>query len=120
MRAMPVIVRGVGAAVVVVGAIGVASTLQLWDQRVYDQPPARRLTRRLASRLLWLAGLLGYLTVQDFTFIHLKYVGPGRVLIYVDTFILAVAFYWWTPTSCCWAGWPGVGSSPQPSRRPCA
>jgi membrane protein len=87
----------VGAAVVVVGAIGVASTLQLWYQRVYDQPPARKLTRQLASRLLWLAGLLGYLTVQDFTFIHLKHLGAARVPIYADTFILALAFYWWTP-----------------------
>jgi len=87
----------VGAAIVVFGAIGVASTMQLWYQRVYDQPPARRLTRQLASRLLWLAGLLGYLTVQDFSFINLKHVGPGRVLIYAATFILALAFYWWTP-----------------------
>jgi len=87
----------VGAAVVIVGAIGVASTLQLWYQRVYDQPPARKLTRQLADRLLWLAGLLGYLTVQDFTFIHLKHAGPGRAPIYVSTFILALAFYWWTP-----------------------
>ena len=87
----------VGAAIVIVGALGVASTLQLWYQRVYDQPPARKLTRQLADRLLWLAGLLGYLTVQDYTFIHLKHIGPGRLPIYAATFILALAFYWWTP-----------------------
>src|SRR5215469_1467828 len=51
-----------GAAVVVLGAIGIASTLQVWYQRVYDQPPARNVTRQLANRLLWLGGLLGYLT----------------------------------------------------------
>jgi len=87
----------IGAAVVVFGAIGVASTLQLWYQRVYDQPPARRLTRQLASRLLWLAGLLGYLTIQDYTFIHLKHAGGARLPIYAATFVLAVPFYWWTP-----------------------
>ena len=87
----------VGCAIVVVGAVGVASTLQLWYQRVYDQPPARNLTRQLMDRFLWLVGLVGYLTVQDFTFIHLKQLGGARVPIYVDTFILAVAFYWWTP-----------------------
>jgi membrane protein len=87
----------VGAAIVVVGAIGVASTLQLWYQRVYNQPPARKLTRQLASRLLWLAGLLGYLTAQDFSFIHLKHAGGARVPVYLATFILAVPFYWWTP-----------------------
>ena len=86
----------VGAAVVVLGAVGLASTLQVWYQRVYDQPPARKLTRQLANRFLWLAGLLGYLTIQDFSFIHLKQVGGARVPVYLATFILAVAFYWWT------------------------
>ena len=87
----------IGAAVVLLGAIGIASTLQAWYQRVYDQPPARRLTRQLASRLLWLAGLLGYLTIQDYTFIHLKHAGGARLPIYAATFVLAVPFYWWTP-----------------------
>jgi membrane protein len=77
--------------------MGIASTLQVWYQRVYDQPPAQTLYRQLANRLLWLAGLLGYLTVQDFSFIHLKQAGGARVPIYAATFILAVAFYWWTP-----------------------
>jgi membrane protein len=31
----------VGAAVVLLGALGIASTLQVWYERVYDQPPAR-------------------------------------------------------------------------------
>ena len=44
-----------------------------------------------------MAGWLGYLTVQDFSFIHLKHAGGARVLIYLATFILALAFYWWTP-----------------------
>jgi membrane protein len=87
----------VGAAVVVVGAVGVASTLQLWYQRVYDQPPARKVTRQLVDRFVWLGGLVLYLTAQDFSFIHLKQLGGARVPIYAATFILAVAFYWWTP-----------------------
>lgn len=107
----------VGAVFVLLGAMGIASTLQVWYQRVYDQPPAQTLSRQLANRLLWLGGLTGYLTVQDFSFIQLKQAGGARVPVCVATFILAVAFYWWTPTSCCWAGLPGVGSSPQASRR---
>jgi len=87
----------VGAVFVLLGAMGIASTLQVWYQRVYHQPPAQTLYRQLANRLLWLGGLLGYLTVQDFSFIHLKHVGGARVPIYAATFILAVAFYWWTP-----------------------
>jgi membrane protein len=87
----------VGGAIVVVGAIGIASTLQIWYQRVYDQPPAHKLTRQLADRVLWLGGLVVYLTVQDFSFIHLRQFGAERIPIYVATFVLAVAFYWWTP-----------------------
>lgn len=109
----------VGAAVVLLGALGMASTLQVWYQRVHDQPPAQKLTRQLANRLLWLGGLVLYLTVQDFSWTHLKQAGGARVPIDIATFILALAFYWWTPTSCCWAGLPGVGSSPEPSRRQC-
>jgi membrane protein len=87
----------VGALFVLLGAMGIASTLQVWYQRVYDQPPAHTLFRQLANRFLWLGGLLLYLTVQDFSFTQLKQVGVARVPIYAATFILAVAFYWWTP-----------------------
>ena len=77
--------------------MGMASTLQVWYQRVYDQPPAWKVTRQLANRLLWLGGLVVYLTVQDFSWTHLKQVGGARVPIHIATFILALAFYWWTP-----------------------
>jgi hypothetical protein len=65
----------VGAALVLLGALGIASTLQVWYERAYDQPPAQNLARQLANRLLWLGGLMGYLTLQDFSFIQLKQVG---------------------------------------------
>jgi len=87
----------VGGALVLLGALGMASTLQVWYQRVYDQLPARKWTRQLANRLLWLGGLLGYLTAQDFAWTQLKQVGAPRVTTYIATFILAAAFYWWTP-----------------------
>jgi membrane protein len=87
----------VGGAIVLLGALGIASTLQVWYERAYNQPPAQNLARQLANRLLWLGGLMGYLTLQDFSFIQLKQVGGARVPIYIATFILAVPFYWWTP-----------------------
>jgi len=87
----------IGAAVVLLGALGIASTLQVWYERAYGQPPAQNVARQLANRLLWLGGLMGYLTLQDFSFINLRQVGGARVLIYIATFILAVPFYWWTP-----------------------
>ena len=86
----------VGGALVLLGALGIASTLQVWYERAYDQPPAQNLARQLANRLLWLGGLMGYLTLQDFSFIQLKQIGGARVPIYIATFILAIPFYWWT------------------------
>jgi membrane protein len=87
----------VGLALVLLGAIGIASTLQIWYQRVYDQPPAPNWARQLANRLLWLGGLLVYLTVQYFCWTQLKHVGGARVTTHIATLILALAFYWWTP-----------------------
>jgi membrane protein len=86
-----------GAALVLLGAIGIASTLQVWYQRVYDQAPAPNWARQLANRLLWLGGLLVYLTVQDFSWTQLKQFGGAWITGYIATFILALAFYWWTP-----------------------
>jgi len=87
----------VGAVLVLSGALGIASTLQVWYQRLYDQLPAPKWTRQLANRFLWLGGLLVYLTVQDFSWTQLKQAGFARVTTYIATFILALAFYWWTP-----------------------
>ena len=87
----------IGAVLVIFGAVGIASTLQLWYQRVYDQPPAPNWARQLANRLLWLGGLLVYLTVQYFSWTQLKHVGGARVTTHIATLILALAFYWWTP-----------------------
>ena len=42
----------IGGLIVLLGALGMASTLQVWYQRVYDQPPARNPTRQFANRLL--------------------------------------------------------------------
>ena len=41
--------------------------------------------------------MLGYLTAQDFAWTQLKQAGAARVTTYIATFILAAAFYWWTP-----------------------
>src|SRR5215831_12210981 len=87
----------IGLAMVLLGAFGIASTLQIWYQRVFDQPPAPNWTRQLTNRSLWLGGLLVYLTVQDFSWTQLKQFSAARVTTYIATFILALAFYWWTP-----------------------
>jgi membrane protein len=84
-----------GGVLILLGALGIASTLQGWYERVYDQPPARTWWRQLANRLLWLAGFIFYLASQELVGRELAGVA-GRIPIYVVTFVIAVAFYWWT------------------------
>ena len=47
-----------GSAFLVLSAIGIATNLQLWYQRVYDQPPSGDWMHQLVNRLVWMAGLL--------------------------------------------------------------
>jgi membrane protein len=84
-----------GGILILLGAIGIASTLQAWYERVYDQPPARRWWRQLANRSLWLAGFIFYLASQEFIAVQLSDVA-ARIPIYIVTFVIAVVFYWWT------------------------
>ena len=79
----------------VLSAIGIASTVQVWYQRVYDQPPSGDWIRLLVNRLVWVAGLLINL------WLHVqagRLVGPagGHVLIFAALFVLDVVFWWWT------------------------
>jgi membrane protein len=46
----------VGIVVLVFSAISIASTLQSWYQKVYDQPPSRDWMRQLVNRLIWWPG----------------------------------------------------------------
>jgi membrane protein len=85
----------VGAVWILLGAIGIASTLQAWYQKVYDQPPGGKKMRQLTAQLVWVTGLVFYLALQDFLNRDVTQVGV-RVLIYAVFFVVAVAFYWWT------------------------
>jgi membrane protein len=84
-----------GGALVILGAIGVASTLQAWYHKVYDYPPASRWTRQLAAQILWLVGLVAYLALQDLLYRAVAPLGT-RAVVYAGFFTVAAAFYWWT------------------------
>jgi membrane protein len=84
-----------GGALVLLGAIGVASTLQAWYQKVYAQPARTSWTRHLAAQLFWLVGLVVYLSLQDLLYRAVAPLGT-RAVIYVGFFVLATIFYWWT------------------------
>jgi membrane protein len=51
-------ITALGWVFLVLSAIGIASTLQVWYQRVYDQPPSGDWIRVLVNRLVWVAGVL--------------------------------------------------------------
>jgi membrane protein len=84
-----------GGALIVLGALGIAATLQAWYEKVYDQPPPRRWSRQLADRCFWLAGFIGYLALQALIGRELSDLG-ARTPIYAVTFVVAVGFFWWT------------------------
>jgi membrane protein len=83
-----------GAVVLVLGAVGMASTLQTWYQRIYDQPPPKGALRPLAVHAVWVAAFSIYIAVE---ILVLKQARPGgRALVYVVEFGFAVLFWWWS------------------------
>ncbi len=85
-----------GAAFLVLSAIGIATNLQAWYQKLYDQrPPSGDWLRPLVNRLVWVAGLLVslWLRVQVG-----QQVGPAghHLLILAALFVIDVLFRWWT------------------------
>ena len=85
-----------GIAFLTLSAIGIATNLQAWYQKVYDQPPPPGdWMRPLLSRLVWVAGLLASL------WLHVeagRQVGPAghHVLIFAALFVIDLLFWWWT------------------------
>jgi membrane protein len=79
--------------VLVLGAIGMASTLQAWYARIYEQPAPRGLVRHVAYQLTGVAAFTAYISFEVWLFDELRPVG-GRGLIFLLTFVLAVLFWW--------------------------
>jgi membrane protein len=84
-----------GLALVVLGAFGIASTLQAWYRRVYDQPAGSGWMRLYTARFMWLVGFVLYLAVQDLLNRHDARLA-ARVPLYLAYFVVAVGFYWWS------------------------
>jgi membrane protein len=85
----------IGGVLVVLGAIGVASTLQAWYHTVYAHPTRKRRVRQVLAQLIWLVGLVVYLFLQDLLY---RVVAPNgtRAAVYAGFFAIAAVFYWWT------------------------
>jgi membrane protein len=83
-----------GAIFLIIGAVGMASTLQAWYQRIYDQPPPRGTIKLFANHAVWVTGFGVYIALE---ILVLKQVRPaGHVLVFALEFVFAVLFWWWS------------------------
>ena len=85
----------IGAIVLVLFAVSIPGTLQLWYQRLFDVAPSPQARGQLLIRLIWMAGLVGYLWLQVLVG---SQVGPagGHVIIFVLGLVIATLFWWWS------------------------
>ena len=85
----------VSAIVLVLGAIGMASTLQKWYERIYEQPAPKGLLRHSAYQLAGVAAFTLYISLQVELFDQARPVG-GRPLVFLLTFVTTTLFWWWS------------------------
>jgi membrane protein len=85
----------VSAIILVLGAVGMASTLQTWYHRIYEQVPPRGLLRHVAYQLAGVLAFAAYISAEVWLFDKARAAG-GRGLIFLLTFVLAVLFWWWS------------------------
>jgi membrane protein len=85
----------VSAIVLVLGMIGMASTLQAWYARIYEQPVPKGLFRHFAYQLAGVAAFTVYLSVQVEILNHARAVG-GRGLVFLLTLVTTTLFWWWS------------------------
>jgi len=83
-----------GAIVLVLGAVGMAATLQAWYQKIYDQPPVKGVLRHLGYQALGVVAFSVYIGVQVVVFDAVHHAGRG--VIFLLTFAFAVLFWWFS------------------------
>jgi membrane protein len=85
----------VSAIVLVLGAIGMASTLQIWYHRIYEQTPPKGLLLHLAYQSAGVVAFTLYISFEVWLFDKVRPHG-GRWLVFLLTFVFAVLFWWWS------------------------
>jgi membrane protein len=83
----------VSAVILVLGGIGMASTLQTWYSRIYEQPQPKGLLRHAAYQFAGVAAFTLYISAEVWLFDEIRHFG-GKGLIFLLTFVLAVLFWW--------------------------
>jgi membrane protein len=85
----------VSAIVLVLGAIGMASTLQKWYERIYEQPARKGLLRHLAFQLAGVAAFTLYISAQV-ELLNIVRPSGGRAAVFLLTFVTTTLFWWWS------------------------
>jgi membrane protein len=85
----------VSAIVLVLGMVGMASTLQTWYHRIYEQTPPKGFLRHLAYQALGVVAFTLYISLEVWILDKARPAGGGG-LVFVLTFVFAVLFWWWS------------------------
>jgi membrane protein len=85
----------VSAIVLVLGMIGMASTLQTWYHRIYEKTPPKGVLQHLRYQLAGVVAFTLYISFEVWLFAKVRPAG-GRGLIFLLTFVFAVLFWWWS------------------------
>jgi membrane protein len=83
------------AIVLVLGGIGMASTLSAWYQRIYELPQSKGFLKHGAYHTAGVAAFTVYITFEVWLFDKVRPWG-GLAVIFLLTFVLAVLFWWWS------------------------
>ena len=83
------------AVVLVLGGIGMASTLSAWYHRIYERTAPKGLLKHLVYQTAGVAAFALYISGQVELFDVARPVG-GRALIFALTFVTATLFWWWS------------------------
>lgn len=81
--------------VLVLGGIGMASTLSTWYHRIYERTPPTGLVRHLVYQAAGVVAFIVYISAEVWLFDKARPVG-GRGLIFLITFVFAVLFWWFS------------------------
>jgi membrane protein len=82
------------AILLVAGALGCASTLQTWYQKIYDQAPTKGALQHIAYRALGVAAFSIYIAVQVVVIRAIRRAGGGSVSSFALVFVSSTLFWW--------------------------
>jgi len=83
------------AIVLVLGGIGMASTLSSWYHRIYERTPRKAFVSHFAYQTAGVAAFALYISIQVELFEWARQVG-GRGLVFLLTFVTSTLFWWWS------------------------